>query len=79
MTALSWKDVSVIRSIHGVPILVDSRHYDLLSRFRWAVRNAGRNLRYAVLSARTGKGKLIMHRLIMQCPDGLEVDHINHN
>lgn len=33
---------------------------------------------YLTTKSQNGKFKLIMHRVIMNCPDGLMVDHINH-
>ena len=62
--------------------LVDKEDYELLSSFCWqaqptrlengfyAVRNNGENSNGTRL-------KVKMHRQIMNCPDGMEIDHIN--
>lgn len=71
----------IIMSVKNVEIIVDDDDYEKLSQFRWGTTNAvgiQRNAaRYAyVLPVQKG-GQ--MHRIIMNCPDGMVVDHINHN
>lgn len=58
--------------------LVDDEDYEFLSRFKWKERKHKRcNTTYA--TARI-KGKDVrMHRLLLCPPDGMVVDHINHN
>ena len=60
--------------------LVDDEDYEWISSFKWGIyRN--KNEIYARRIKRS-KGKLYvthMHRLIMDCPEGMVVDHINHN
>ena len=52
--------------------LVDDDDYDLLTQHRWSLNNS----RYAV----TFNGShILMHRLIMNCPKDMVVDHINNN
>lgn len=52
--------------------IVDDEDFDLVSKYVWqpAVSGSGTGLVYAVT-------KLRMHRLIMQAPPGMMVDHIN--
>jgi hypothetical protein len=52
--------------------LVDAADYERLSKYNWRLQNG-----YA---ARQEKSKMIyLHREIMRPPEGLIVDHINHN
>ncbi len=59
---------------------VDPEDYLWLSQFRWCCKNGTRNV-YAVRNVTVdGKSKRIhMHRLIMNTPDHLVCDHINHD
>jgi hypothetical protein len=60
----------------GLHALVDDEDYEWLSQWNWcAVSTYRRNGGYAM---RVERGKTIsMHRLVVNAPDGLEVDHIN--
>ena len=71
---------------HRKIALVDDEDYDLLNKNRWYVDNINRvqtNLLYAVrcLPKEVGKSRktLRMHRVIMNVPEGLEVDHLDGN
>jgi|WetSurSiteA1Bulk_404760.scaffolds.fasta_scaffold56312_2 hypothetical protein len=60
--------------------LVDDDDYKYLSQKRWCVNNLRGNL-YALRNEKIN-GKqitILMHRLIMNPPVGLEVDHIDRN
>jgi hypothetical protein len=58
---------------HSKVALVDAADYDLVSAFKWrAVRVTG-GLWYA--ETRLGKSREFMHRLIMECGPGEQVDH----
>lgn len=57
--------------------LVDNQDYDFLNQWKWHF-NSGYAMRREYLKG--GKGKsvyLLMHRVIMNTPRGLETDHIN--
>ena len=56
----------------GQTALVDNEDYAELSKHKWCmVKDAcGRSL---------GSKIVYMHRVIMDAPEGMEVDHINHN
>jgi hypothetical protein len=57
----------------GHSVLVDAADYEWLSRYNWTAHTSG----YA---ARREKGRLIlMHRVIMNPPQGMVVDHIDGN
>lgn len=65
-------------------VLVDSEDYDLLSQKRWYLRVGERN-RYAGTFERKQRNgvsrtkSLKMHRVILWCPRGYHIDHINRN
>lgn len=61
----------------GKYTLVDNKDYDHLSQWKWCITNGG----YARRTI-SKDGKVVgisMHRLIMDTPDGMETDHINHD
>ena len=63
--------------VKGGPFaIVDAADYEALSKYNWYARHTP-TVCYAVARH---KGKFIhMHRLIMNAPAGLVVDHIDHN
>lgn len=60
----------------GKVTLVDDEDFDWLSQWNWYVSGREREL-YA--KGWVNGSSVIMHRLIMNTPDGLEVDHRDHN
>lgn len=65
-------DVRLIPLSDGCYAYVEAADYEWLSRYKWHLENG-----YA---ARKEKGKtLLMHRQIMQPPEGMVVDHIDGN
>lgn len=70
-----------IKLTQGKYALVDNEDFEKLSQFKWhavADRRISGGQFYACRSV-TNKPKIKMHRVIMSCPDGLEVDHKDHN
>ena len=61
----------------GKYAIVDAEDYDRLSKYKWLALEKGRSL-YAKTFHLNGKS-LHMHRLIMNAPPHLVVDHINHD
>ena len=62
----------------GKVAIVDDDAYEELSKYRWYCTNKG----YATRTARPRFGKrheILMHRVIMQTPARMEIDHINGN
>lgn len=57
---------------HGKFALVDKEDKPLLECYSWVMHSGG----YAVTSK--SRRPLYMHRFITRCPEGMEVDHINH-
>ena len=61
--------------------IIDAEDYEKVICYKWTLSIEGRNLAYAKSSLKeNGKRKsLSMHRLIMNPPKGLQIDHINGN
>jgi len=61
--------------------IVDPDDYERLSKYKWHAERATRTF-YAARSiyVKNGRNKHIaMHREIIKAPDGIFIDHINHN
>ena len=58
-------------------VLVDNEDFDYLNQWKWYYNNYG----YAVRNdgKRPNRKKIWMHRVIMNTPEGMQTDHINHN
>ena len=71
-----------IKLTQGKVALVDDEDFKWLSYFKWFAHKYSNN-RHRVIAyykvARRKYASLYMHRLIMNAPDGLEIDHIDHN
>lgn len=66
----------------GQYAIVDPEDYERLSKYKWHVKKEPRTF-YAIRSEPYKKGRrrknITMHRVILPVPEGLFVDHINHN
>lgn len=59
-------------------VLIDEEDYEKIKIYTWGVQYSKRSNTFYV--SRKEKNKtFLLHRLITNCPDGLVVDHINHN
>lgn len=69
-----------IKLTQGKVALVDDEDFEYLNQFNWYA-NKDRNTWYAVrFTKKKGHGKRIaMHRVILNTPDGLTVDHKDHD
>jgi len=67
----------------GKSAIVDDKDYDYLMQWKWhAYWNPSSKSFYAnrMSSRNPGpRGIIRMHRVIMNCPDGMYIDHINKN
>jgi len=72
-------EVRYITLTQGFFAIVDAADYDWLSQFRWHASNPKRP--YAHRKERTERScrTIAMHRLIMDPPEGMYVDHIDGN
>lgn len=62
----------------GSVALVDDDDFERVNRFRWRLHPQG----YAFRKTTRGRGKhvtVLMHRFVMNAPDGMEVDHLHGN
>lgn len=62
----------------GQIVIIDAEDYERVSKLKWWADHYG----YAVARSKMVKGKFEsyrMHRLILNAPKGMEVDHINGN
>lgn len=72
------------REIHltqGYVAIIDDDDFALISRWKWQAAKRGKQI-YAttdVGESRSDKRKLYMHRVILDAPENLTVDHINGN
>ena len=55
----------------GQTFLFDKEDYDKIKDYCWRVSFRG--------DLTTTSKSILMHRLVMDCPKGMTVDHINHN
>lgn len=64
-------------------VLIDDADFERINSFKWTAANCPTNSSYyAQRRGKNKEGKLTtikMHRFIMDCPKGLQVDHINGN
>jgi hypothetical protein len=72
------KRISLSQGKHA---LVDDEDYESVSKYKWCAHITRKKYSYATRNVKVnGKYKTIsMHRLIMLCPDNMQIDHINHN
>jgi hypothetical protein len=66
----------------GKYAIVDPQDYERLSEYKWQAKKGDRTF-YAARSEPIRKGRkrknIAMHRVVLSVPEGLYVDHINHN
>jgi hypothetical protein len=75
MQYLQYKEIILT---NGGVALVDLDDYEWLSQLTWRKSSSGAAVRNS--SRHLGPQKPIwMHRVIMACPEGMVVDHINNN
>jgi hypothetical protein len=57
--------------------LVDDEDYETLAKFKWHYHSAGYAARFG--SRKHGHKYYLMHRVILEPPQGFVTDHINHD
>jgi len=69
-----------IKLTQGQVTIVDDEEFEKLNRFKWHAQKEGRKFRAGRSVTCGNKRKtLLMHRIILNAPAGMEVDHINGN
>lgn len=70
-----------IKLTKGESAIVDADDFNMLSRWKWHYTNgyARTSISLGYFNKKQKKLHILMHRLIMNCPSNMEVDHINHN
>lgn len=70
-----------IRLSKGKQTIVDDKLFEFLNEWKWSVDRRG----YACRSQKANeitdgvRHQIFLHRVVTECPKGLEVDHINHD
>lgn len=59
--------------------IVDDEDYEYLSKYHWYCSSSGYANRHPKMVRGVRKGKIMMHREVMNTPDGMQTDHINGN
>lgn len=65
----------------GYEAIVDDEDYEKLSSFKWIILKS-KGTQYARCSVKISFGNskyIVMHRMLIDVPPGMEIDHINHN
>jgi hypothetical protein len=70
--------MKTIQLTRGYSVLVDDEDYESLSGLKWCswVGESGHVYAVHSMSKKDGYRKIAMHRLIMEAPPGMQVDHI---
>lgn len=55
--------------------IIDDEDYERLNQWKWSFHNGG----YGVRTTWPDNKAVLLHRIVMNCPDNMEVDHINGN
>lgn len=66
-----------IELTQGKQAIVDDLNYEWLKQWKWCINSTGGAIRVDIRDGK--KITIIMSRLILDCPKGLIVDHINGN
>lgn len=71
-----------VKLTRGLVTIIDAEDFELVSQWKWFA-NIGGNTAYAVRKQRihgTNRQKTVsLHRTLLNAPEGMHVDHINHN
>jgi hypothetical protein len=73
-------DVSTQKHPDAITMVDDSDFKSLMDcKCRWSASNYSRNSKTIYVTARIDGKRVPMHRVILNAPDGMEVDHIDGN
>jgi hypothetical protein len=68
-----------IQLTQGKIAIIDDEDYEFLSQWKWCYYKTGYAIRSAYNKETKRRYSILMHRVIMHTPDGMDTDHINHN
>lgn len=74
--------MATIQLTQGKYAIVDDEDFEMLNKWKWHYnknRGQGRAQRSTSRKSLEGKTSVFMHRVIMNCPKDLQIDHINGN
>lgn len=69
-------NVVEVKLTRGLVTIIDAEDFELVSQFKWFA-SRGSSTEYA--QRKLGGTTIKLHRFILNAPDGMQVDHINHN
>jgi hypothetical protein len=64
--------------VRGQKVQVSDEDFELVNKYRWSVHNK-RHTSYAISTEKIGDKPMYMHRLILNTPNHLVTDHIDHD
>lgn len=67
----------IIQLSRGLQAIVDDSDFESLNIFKWHAHSDGYAVRNAYVNNK--RTTIRMHRELLQCPAGLDVDHVNGN
>lgn len=83
MPIIKASEVKEVPLTQGKVALIDSKDYELVSKYKWSAARCGRrDTDFCAIGHEKVNGKyrtLRMHSLLMRPQEGMVVDHINHN
>jgi hypothetical protein len=72
------ENIKVIPLTKGLYAVVDATDFDRVSQYRWYAQTRN-HTNYAACDLQNPKRHMYMHRFLLGEPQGLDVDHINHD
>ena len=80
LRCLCLVSMQTISLTQGKVALVDDEDYPFVMHWKWcAVRKKTPNFEHWIAATTIGNRPVTMHRLLTGCPEGLQVDHNNHD
>lgn len=77
---MTREDIEKIQLAEDKYAIIDAEDYEKVSRHHWhAEKNSGSYRAKAAIKKNGRWTNILMHRLIMDAPNGTIVDHINHD
>lgn len=65
-----------VKLSRGLVTIIDAEDFEMVSQHKWFAMRSG-SIDYAVRAH--GKKKILLHRVLLNAPDGMHVDHRNHD